>query len=166
MFKYFIFIFIFLAFLPAISSAEDIFELVTKNEQINGCWERINFSPQVMKKMNKVESFPWEYQVYCFNDEGKLWSMCSNRDLSEKLDENIRLMKIFPGMEYSFPVPGVMLVSDKEAMQDIYWVVRKYSQDRIIAGVHIKKGDVLMNLRERPDGPDIYYRFLRKVGDF
>jgi len=41
-----------------------------------------------------------------------------------------------------------MLVSDKEAMQDIYWVVRKYSQDRIIAGVHIKKGDVLMNLRE------------------
>ena len=77
------FIFIILAFLPAISSAEDIFELVTKNEQINGCWERINFSPKVMKKMNKVESFPWEYQVYCFNDEGKLWSVCSNRDLVE-----------------------------------------------------------------------------------
>ena len=116
--------------------------------------------------MNKLDWFPEEYQWYCFDGKGKVWSLQSNHNNQLHVLKEWISKKVFPGMEYSIALPGVVVINNKEAGQWTPWVTRFIEKGFVNGGVQLETGDVIMSFRQKPSGKDIYYRYLRKVDDF
>ena len=113
---------LFLVLMPAISSADEYFEPVKDNGQLLGCWKRINFSESSMKKMNESEPHPLEHQWYCFFENGKYWELHSNKDDNSSMEERLKIMKIFPGIQIS--------CSTKTLVE----VLRRFHEDNVMVG--------------------------------
>ena len=146
-----------------ISGADEYFEQVKNNGQVVGCWNRINFPESAMKMMNKSEPYPLEHQWYCFLEDGRYFELHSNKDDNSSIKEKLKMMKIFPGQDYSLPREGVILIHHNETNQNTYWVISTVSKDVKLWGVDIKQGDMLMTIRHRNSEMDMYYRFMRRV---
>ncbi len=146
---------------------DEPFSRIENTSQINGCWKRINFSEQAMKKMNKFEIYPAKYQWYCFLERGELRTLHSNWDGNYSASELIEKTTIFPSVEeYSIPKAGIIFIHHKDARQKTYWVSSLLTRNIILGGVELEEGDAVMTIRDIKTGKDIYYRFLRKVNNF
>lgn len=155
-----------LLMMPIISGGDEYIEPVKNNSQLLGCWKRINFTRAAMNMMNKSEPFPLEHQWYCFLENGKYWELLSNKDDNSSMEEKLKMMKIFPGQDYSIPKEGVVLIHHNETNQSTFWVTSTVSKDVTLWGGEIKRSDMLMTIRNPYSKKDIYYRFMRKVKDF
>ena len=146
------------------SQADEYFALIENPSQLLGCWKRIIFPESVMKEMNSIEPFPLEHQWYCFLEDGELLVLHSNRDQDYSASRVIELVKVFPVVEeYSIPQAGIVLTHHKPAQQKTVWISSLITRNWTLAGVELKAGDVLMTIRNRETGEDVYFRFLRKI---
>lgn len=146
-------------------SAVFAFSPIVDISQILGCWQRINFTDPVMKKLNKFEIFSADKnQYFCFLEGGGFLSMHTNSDVYQSASQVMALGKLFPVVEeYSIPNAGIIFTYHKDARQKTYWISRLITRDTIFAGVELKEGDVLMTIRIMKTGKDVYSRFLRKI---
>jgi hypothetical protein len=146
--------------MPSLAAADDYFAAVKTDAELFGCWKRIIFPEETMRKMNKFEPYPLQHQWYCFFPNGKYAEVLSNRD--GDIEEHLQMMQIFPMQDYSIPKEGLVLIHHNEARQSTYWVTSTLLKDRTI----VKAGDVLMTIRNPRTQEDVYYRFMTKVKSF
>lgn len=120
-----------------------------------------------MEEMNKFELYPIKYQWYCFLERGELYTMHSTRDKDYHEEELLKEIKILPSVEYySIPMNGIIFVHHKDAKQKTYWISSLIERNFVLRGVQLRKGDMLMTIRDTETGKDVYYRFLRRIDDF
>lgn len=133
-------------------------------EEIVGCWKRINFTPNEMAKFNKKEPWPLKYQWFCFYSNGDLKTMMATKDETPKENDLLNALSILPSpMRCSIPKQGIIYTTHKDTNEKLYWVSEFFSQDSQVGSQEIKKGTLLMTLRNFSSGQDVYYRFLERI---
>lgn len=138
--------------------------LVNHSEEIVGCWKRINFTPMEMEKFNKKEPWPLKYQWFCFYPNGDLKTMMTTKDENPKENDLLNALSILPApIQYSIPQPGIIYTIHKDVNEKLNWVAEFFPQDTQVGSQKIKKGALLMTLRNFSTGQDVYYRFLERI---
>ena len=136
---------------------------VNNSEEIAGCWKRINFTPAEMKKLNQVEAWPLKYQWFCFYPNGDLKTIMTTKGENPTARDLKKALDILPSaIQYSIPQKGIIYTEHKQANEKLYWVSAFFPQDVQIGSQKIKKGTLLMTLRNS-SGKDVYYRFLERI---
>ena len=157
---------------PLLAEGEWGFELISDETELIGCWQRVMYPADVMKRMNKIQIYDegiefFDYQYFCFQEDNELYTLISNSpdrsDLSAA--ELLKFMKIFPCVErYQLVDRGILLIEHLDANQQATWLTSAVvGSGEAGAKSNIQIGDLLMTIRNFETGEDLYYRQLRRV---
>ena len=131
--------------------------------EILGFWKMVNFPK--LEKMNKENPWPQPYQWFAFYDDGKVFSMMTDKDGNYTKQELQIFFEALPQSTPTFKYDGkFMTIVNPEIESYIeIWGVNLFAKD---IGNNVKKGDLMMSLDDgsgKGNSSIIYYRLLRKV---
>ena len=79
------------------------------------------------------------------------------------MQKKLKMMQIFSGYNYAIPREGIIRLHHIDTNQVTYWVASIFSKDITLWGVDMKRGDLLMTIRDPNTGKDVYYRIMKRV---
>lgn len=135
-----------------------------KKSEIVGFWKLVNL-PKSVQKINKINPWPMPYQWFGIYENGQMNTMMGSKDAtqtSEKLDQTFQTLP--SSLNYKFH-KGLLIVTNPEIKKyGELWLVEYIEKDAIVANaLSLKKGDLLMSLRNPKTKAALYYRHLRKI---
>ena len=158
-----IFIVILSCLWPALSLAAQNPPVVS-DQEIIGCWERINFSEKAQKTLNEIEPWPLPYQWFCFEQDGTLYSL-NTSSYSKQTSASLRdAFKVIPkDVKYTILQKGIIKTEQKSIQQTLVWGANFTGNKSLFDGKDIDKGTLFMSLYNQKKGKNVYYRYLKKV---
>lgn len=138
---------------------------VTSAKQIVGCYERINFSPELMKQLNPVEPWIAPYQWFCFEPNGKLSSMMSSEYEKHTAKELRSVLGTMPTpFTYQYVGNNSIRISDDAGYERYDWFSYFYTEDKAAPdGTVVKKGTLVMAVPDPSGKKVIYWRYLKPL---
>ena len=134
-----------------------------ERNEILGFWKRISFPK--LEKMNKENPWPQPYQWFAFYDDGRVYSMMTDKDSNYTKQELKQIFEALPQNTPTFKYNGKFMSIVNPEIEDYreIWGINLFAKD---TGSNIKKGDLMMSLDDgsgKGNSSIIYYRLLRKV---
>lgn len=136
---------------------------VAQKGQIVGYWELVQWNDE-MKKQNKVNPWPLQYQWFGIFEDGRFYTY-----MSDQIGEigATQLEKIFSQVQANITYTydqGLMKVKYRDAPNiNEIWAVTVVTKKTEKNGVEFLPGDLIMSIANEK-GETVYYRHLRKVG--
>lgn len=131
--------------------------------QLTGCYERINFSPELAKQMNPVEYWAQPYQWFCFKKDGTLFHVMS----SHYQKQTARTLKNTPDLSvlrYDLLGRGMIKIEGANAEQETYWQVLLLDKSTVASdGTTMPKNTLMMGMINPQRGTVVYWRYLKKL---
>ena len=141
---------------------------VETKDDVFGCYEKINFSAEVSKKMNAIEPWPAKFQWFCFDDDGTMYNL-NQSDHTEYTEDVLweAFKKIPKDIAYTIPRKGIIVTVQKSAKQRILWGASKVKGILFRVGnQNIPNGTLIMSLYSPKVKKHIYHRFLKRVAEY
>lgn len=131
-----------------------------KLSELIGFWKKKSIPDE--EKINKVNPWPQKYQWFAFYENGKVYSMMSDKDYNYSSKELKELFGLLPANKTpDFKLNGLFLTIDNKEIKDYQelWGVNIFAID---VNELLKKGNLIMSLDDG-SGNVVYYRLLEKV---
>ena len=125
-----------------------------------GFWKKVEIPNE--DKLNQINPWPQKYQWFAFYENGKVYSMMSDKDYDYSSKE---LKEVFNVLPYdktpNYILNGQFLSIDNKEIKDYEekWGVNLFAID---VNDFVKKGNLIMSLDDGK-GNVIYYRLLKKI---
>ncbi len=129
-----------------------------KISELIGFWKKVD----TPKEMNQVNPWPQKYQWFAFYDNGKVYSMMSEKDSDYSAKQLMKIFQLLPiDKTPNYKLDGQFLTIDNKEIKDYeeLWGVNIFAID---INEFLKKGNLLMTLDDRK-GNIIYYRLLKRI---
>lgn len=131
-----------------------------KLSELIGFWKKVELPQE--KELNKVNPWPQKFQWFCFQANGKVYSMMSDTDHDYSSTDLERIFDMLPAdktPDYNFD--GQFLTIDNKEIKNYkeLWGVNLFAVD---LNEIIKKGNLIMSLDDS-NGNVIYYRLLKRI---
>ena len=131
-----------------------------KLSELIGFWKKFDLPNE--DKLNKESPWPQKYQWFAFYDNGKVYSMMSDKDYNYSAKD---LKEIFENLPFNkipnYKLEGQFLTIDNKEIKSYQelWGVNLFAID---INDFLKKGNLLMTLDDG-NGNVIYYRLLKRI---
>ena len=131
-----------------------------KLSELIGFWKKVEIPNE--EKLNTVNPWPQKYQWFAFYENGKVYSMMTDKDSdysSKDLKEVFSILPADKTPDYKFY--GQYLTIDNKEIKDYqeFWGVNLFAID---VNEFLKKGNLMMTLDDGK-GNVIYYRLLKRI---
>lgn len=140
---------------------------ITNKKELVGCYERINFSPEFSKVVNKVEYWDQPYQWFCFEADGKFSMMMSTHYSKITTKELRKTLNSLPQVfKYDYITKGVIKTEavPGQPEQTLFWQVTFLDKDITTPdGTFVPKNTTIMGLINPNDDKVVYWRYLTKL---
>jgi len=147
---------------PAIILAQNA--PVERADDIIGCYEKINFSEEAQKQINDIEPWPMPYQWFCFESDGTLYTMGSNRYEKHSSKSLREIFKVLPkDITYTIIQPGIIKTEQKSVNQTLIWGGNFMGAAVLFDQTVFEKGTFFMSIFSPKKQKNIYYRYLKKL---
>ena len=128
--------------------------------ELVGFWKKVELPNE--DKLNKSNPWPQKFQWFAFYDNGKVYSMMSDKDYdysSKDLQETFAFLPADKTPNYK--LDGQFLTIDNKEIKDYQelWGVNLFATD---INDFLKKGNLIMTLDDGK-GNVVYYRLLKKL---
>lgn len=131
-----------------------------KLSELIGFWKKVELPNE--EKLNKVNPWPQKYQWFAFCENGKVYSMMSDKDYNYSAKELKEIFDVLPANKTpNYQYNGQFLTIDNKEIKDYqeFWGVNLFAVD---INDFLKKGNLIMTLDDG-NGNVIYYRLLKKI---
>lgn len=131
-----------------------------KLSELIGFWKKKNIPDE--DKINKKNPWPQKYQWFAFYENGKVYSIMSEKDYNYSSKELKELFELLPANKTpNFKLDGLFLTIDNKEIKDYQerWGVNLFAID---VNELLKKGNLIMSLDDGT-GNVVYYRLLEKI---
>lgn|GEM_PF-861433 len=131
-----------------------------KLSELIGFWKKKNIPDE--EKVNKVNPWPQKHQWFAFYENGKVYSMMSDKDYNYSSKELKELFDLLPANKTpDFKLNGLFVTIDNKEIKDYQelWGVNLFAID---VNELLKKGNLIMSLDDG-SGNVVYYRLLERV---
>ncbi len=128
--------------------------------ELIGFWKKVELPNE--DKINKSNPWPQKFQWFAFYDNGKVYSMMSDKDYDYSEKDLKEIFKILPvDKTPNFKLDGQFLIIDNIEIKDYQelWGVNLFAID---INDFLKKGNLMMTLDDG-NGNVIYYRLLKRI---
>lgn len=153
---------VFLSFMNAVIAEGNL--PVNSNKDLLGCWELVDFSAEAKQKINQIEPWPAKYQWFCFEADGNLFSMMSNKP--QKLT-SVELKKSFAAipktLKYEVVRSGLVKTDQDNGGQTIIWLTSFMGKSVTFDGKLLKQGTLTMGLYSQAKKEAVYWRYLTRL---
>jgi hypothetical protein len=137
---------------------------VNTKEDLLGCWELVDFSAEAKRKINQVEPWPAKYQWFCFEADGTLGSMMSNKPRSVTSAELKKSFAVLPKtLRYEVVRSGLVKTDQDNGGQVIVWLASFMGKDVAFDGKLLKQGTLTMGVYSPAKQDAVYWRYLTKI---
>ena len=128
-------------------------------EELIGFWKKVDY-PTAEKK-SKVNPWPQKYQWFAFYENGKIYSMMSDKDYDYGSKELATIFELLTKDTSDYKYKGGMLVITNKNIDGYreVWGVNQFSKD---INQYMKTGRLMMTLDDG-SGKVIYYRLLERI---
>lgn len=131
--------------------------------QLTGCYERINFSPELTKQMNPTEYWTQPYQWFCFKKNGEFFGMMSSHYQKYGV-RALQRAKSSPKSRYDLLSRSMIKIEGVDTQEESYWQVSLLDTEVIATdGTIMPKNTVMMGLIDPQRGTVVYWRYLKKL---
>lgn len=133
-------------------------------EEIIGCWEKIDVSKETKKQQNEIEPWPTQYQWFCFERDGTLYTMGSDtytKQTSKSLHETFKTIP--KDITYTVMGRGFIKTEQKSPKQNLFWESYFMGTPVTFDGKVLEKGTFVMSLFNPLKQKNIYYRYMKKL---
>ncbi|WP_396146371.1 hypothetical protein [Flavobacterium sp.] len=131
-----------------------------KLTELIGFWKKVEIPNE--ESINQVNPWPQKYQWFAFYENGKVYSMMSDKDYDYTSKELNEIFKVLPSEKTpNYTLNGQFLSIDNKETKDYkeIWGVNLFAID---VNEFLKKGNLIMSLDDGK-GNVIYYRLLKKI---
>ncbi|NRF38325.1 hypothetical protein [Pedobacter foliorum] len=131
-----------------------------KISELIGFWKKVEFPNE--EKVNKVNPWPQKHQWFAFYENGKVYSMMSDKDYDYSLKDLKKVFSSLPANKTpNYKLDGQFLTIDNKEIKDYQelWGVNLFAID---VNDFLKKGNLIMSLDDGK-GNAVYYRLLKKI---
>ena len=159
-----LFVLLFSSSLEATGKKQSNFARHAKADEIVGFWKLVNL-PLSAQKINKINPWPMPYQWFGIYKDGTMNTMMGTKDSKQSSQQLHKTFQSLPSaLSYKFH-KGLLIVRNPEIKKyGELWLVEYIVEDAIVAkSIALKKGDLLMSLRNPQNRSALYYRHLRKI---
>lgn len=128
--------------------------------ELIGFWKKVELPNE--DKINKSNPWPQKFQWFAFYENGKIYSMMSNKDANYSVKELKEIFEMLPvDKTPNFKLDGQFLTIDNKEIKDYreLWGVNLFAID---INDFLKKGNLMMTLDDG-NGNVIYYRLLKRI---
>ena len=133
-----------------------------KLSELIGFWKKVEIPNE--EKLNQVNPWPQKYQWFAFYENGKIYSMMSDKDYDYTSKELKEIFNVLPfDKTPDYKLNGQFLSIDNKEIKDYeeMWGVNLFAID---VNKFLKKGNLIMSLDDgKGNGNVIYYRLLKKI---
>lgn len=131
--------------------------------EIIGFWKKVNVPK--LEKMNKENPWPQTYQWFAFYQDGRVFSMMSDKDENYTEKDLQEIFEVLKDKTPKFRYNGkfMFIINPEITNYREVWGMNLFAKD---VGTYIKKGDLMMSLDDgsgQGNKSIIYYRLLRKI---
>ncbi len=151
---------IFLSFFIFGQEKKSEFGAPPKLSELIGFWKKIELPNE--NSHNKQNPWPQKYQWFAFYENGKVYSMMSDKDYNYSLKDLKEVFSILPSEKTpNYKLDGQFLIIDNKEIENYQelWGVNLFAVD---INNLFKKGNLMMTLDDG-NGNVIYYRLLEKI---
>lgn len=131
-----------------------------KLSELIGFWKKIELPNE--DNHNKQNPWPQKYQWFAFYENGKVYSIMSDKDYTYSSKDLKEMFSILPSEKTpNYKLNGQFLTIDNKEIEDYQelWGVNLFAMD--IDNL-FKKGELMMTLDDGT-GNVIYYRLLKRI---
>lgn len=131
-----------------------------KLSELIGFWKKVDI-PNV-ERLNKVDPWPQQFQWFAFLENGKTYSMMTDKDYDYSAKDLQEIFNVLPAdktPDYSLQGQFVFIDNKEIADYQEQWGVNLFAKD---VNAYLKKGRLIMSLDDG-NGKVIYYRLLEKI---
>lgn len=131
-----------------------------KLSELIGFWKKVEIPNE--EKLNQVNPWSQKYQWFAFYENGKVYSMMSDKDFDYSSKELKEVFNVLPfDKTPNYKLDGQFLTIDNKEIKDYQelWGVNLFAID---VNEFLKKGNLIMSLDDGK-GNVIYYRLLEKI---
>ena len=131
-----------------------------KPAELIGFWKKIMIPNE--DKINKENPWQQKYQWFAFYENGKLYSMMSEKDSDYSVKELKDIFGILPANQApDYRLEGQFLTVDNKENKNYreLWGVNLFAAD---VNDFLKKGNLMMTLDDG-NGNVVYYRLLKRI---
>ena len=131
-----------------------------KISELIGFWKKIELPNE--DKINKENPWPQKYQWFAFYENGKVYSMMSDKDYNYSLKDLKETFSVLPKDKTpNYKLEGQFLTIDNKEIKNYQelWGVNLFAID---INDFLKKGNLMMTLDDG-SGNVIYYRLLQRI---
>lgn len=128
--------------------------------ELIGFWKKVELPNE--DKINKSNPWPQKFQWFAFYENGKVYSMLSDKDYNYSIKDLKELFSILPSNKTpNYKLDGQFLTIDNKEIKDYQelWGVNLFAKD---INDFLKKGNLMMTLDDG-NGIVIYYRLLKRI---
>lgn len=138
---------------------------LTHKKELFGCYERINFSTELSKKMNEIGYPESAYEWFCFDKHGKFSSMGSTAHETQTSKGLTKILDSLPQVfKYDYVTKGVAKIEALSGEQTLYWQVTFLDKDITTPdGTFVPKNTLIMGLIHPETDKIVYWRYLKKL---
>ena len=137
---------------------------VQSASELQGCWERMLFPENVMKRLNEVEPWPARYQWFCFEANGRMSMYASHQPLrlsASQLRE--RMHGTTSTQSYQVMRHGFVQTLEAQHARSTRWLAGFTAIGTSLYGTSIGKGTLVMSVFDPEKRREVYWRYLRRV---
>lgn len=151
---------LFFSFSSLAQDKESEFGGPPKLSELIGFWKKVEIPNE--EEMNLTNPWPQKYQWFAFYENGKIYSMMSDKDSNYAVKE---LKEIFSNLPVektpNYKLEGQFITIDNKEVKNYkeLWGVNLFAID---INDYFKKGNLMMTLDGGNDNI-IYYRLLKKI---
>ena len=131
-----------------------------KLSELIGFWKKVELPNEA--ELNQNNPWPQKYQWFAFYENGKVYSMMSDRDSNYSSTDLKELFDLLPSEKTpNYELNGQFLTIDNKEIKDYqeFWGVNLFTVD---INDFLKKGNLMMTLDDG-NGNVIYYRLLKPI---
>lgn len=155
-----------LVFAVSFSAGAQANRQVTSNDDLIGCWSKIDFSEQAKAKINTVAIGEDRYQVFCFETDGTVRTIGSSSPIQANSAEVRAAFTDMPKvMAYQIVKPGVVVITNSETKQNSGWISSFTAREMQFDGKNFPKETLTMGLIDMSKQRAVYWRYLTPIQD-
>ncbi|RZK56825.1 MAG: hypothetical protein EOO87_04530 [Pedobacter sp.] len=131
-----------------------------KLSELVGFWKKVELANE--DKLNKENPWPQKYQWFAFYENGKVYSMMSDKDYDYSAKDLKETFNILPADKTpNYKLEGQLLTIDNKEIKNYQelWGVNLFAID---INDFLKEGNLMMPLDDG-NGNVIYYRLLKRI---
>lgn len=131
-----------------------------KLSELIGFWKKVDIPNE--DKLNQTNPWPQKFQWFAFYNNGKVYSMMSDKDDNYTSKDLKEIFDLLPSEKTpNYELKGQFLTIDNKEIKDYqeFWGVNLFAID---INDFLKKGNLMMTLDDG-NGNVIYYRLLKRI---